>query len=108
MIKVNIGTKTYDLDSHKAMRLGVLTEEITFPPLQTGNTFRHCDGELYILSLVGNMRVALISLGLESNRYVEPVKVKDMEAITEKEWAKLTDGNADRFPKVNVKYTVVS
>lgn len=52
-----------------------------------------------LLAQVDYGKLALINLS-NGNRYVDPVKVKDLFSVSEKEWSKITGGNPHYFRRL--------
>lgn len=66
------------------------TDQVEARILGIGMVFLGDDGEMYMLSQVGNGEVAMLGTP-DCNRYQDPVKVRSAYAISQDEWYKIID-----------------
>lgn len=72
---------------------------------KVGDRFKEIGGTEYILAQVNYNKVALICL-VTGNRFTNPVRVENPDAISEEEWNEITDNKSDEFisiPKLEPK-----
>lgn len=60
-----------------------------------------CGNDLYMVSQVSGVEVALIGLDSQANRWSEAVEVNDVLDITDDEWREITGNNTKSFKLVN-------
>jgi hypothetical protein len=89
--KVKIDGTEYDLDLEKAKSLGIIKE--SYVPKKIGQLFE-ISGQHSILAQSDDCLVCLICLE-SGNRWGDAVQVKDVRAITEKEWIRITASDSD-------------
>lgn len=120
MINVTINNTNYQLNETQAIECGCLKEvnpEVfrkigEYYMLGSDSASYHIGlNSYYILTQVDSAMVCLINIGdsdgdCGGNRFADPVKVRDVNAITEDEWNLITN-NIDygTFQKVKIKIT---
>ena len=121
MINVTINNTNYQLNETKAIAYGCLKEikpEVfrkigEYYRLGSDNyqfdtaSYQIDSNSYYMLAQVDSSMICLINIGdCGGNRFADPVKVKDVNAITEDEWNLITN-NIDygTFQKVQIKIT---
>tara|TARA_R110000868_G_scaffold351214_1_gene612506 strand:+ start:196 stop:573 length:378 start_codon:yes stop_codon:yes gene_type:complete len=121
MINVTINNTNYQLNETQAIECGCLKEVkpevfrkigeyymLGSDSYQFDSAGHHIDSNsYYILTQVDSAMVCLINIGdCGGNRFADPVKVKDVNAITEDEWNLITtDIDYGKFNKVKIKIT---
>jgi hypothetical protein len=102
-VDVTIDGTVYTIDVKKAKDRGCLLKKFVSPKI--GQRFLYIEGDIreeYILALVDTVytgmgqMVSLISLA-SGNRWIPPVKVLNVDAITQKEWSQITGNQSNMF-----------
>jgi hypothetical protein len=114
MINVTINNTNYQLNETKAIECGCLKEvkpevfrKIGEYYMLGSDSYQVDSNSYYILTQVDYRMVCLINIGdCGGNRFADPVKVKDVYAITDDEWNLITtDIDYGKFNKVKIKIT---
>ena len=98
-MKIKIDSKDYELNTQRAVELGVLTEikpKVYSIGQRFSEAFMHDE---YLLAQVDDKRIALIGLD-NGNRWSNSVKVGNPNEISELEFAEIC-GETDRFTLKN-------
>jgi hypothetical protein len=121
MINVTINNTNYQLNETQAIECGCLKEVKPEVFRKIGEyymlgsdsyqfdsaSYQIDSNSYYILTQVDPAMVCLINIGdCGGNRFADPVKVKDVNAITDDEWNLITtDIDYGKFNKVKIKIT---